>query len=374
MVGDWNRQTSVTDFAAYWTAGRELGAGRNPYAIESVLALERQLGFAGPKPLVMRNPLWALPFVLPFGLLPYATAQRMWLWISLAAVLVSVRLLWRLYGALEQRYWLGWIVSALFVPVATVLAIGQIGPLVLLGIVGFLDREHQRRDGWAGAYALLIALKPHLAFLFWPALLLWVARYRRWRALLGFAVGICVASLIPLLFDHHIVAHYLELWERMGMARELTPTPSGTLRLLFGVEHRGLEFLPSIAATIWFLRHWLRVRGNWRWQEEMPWLLLVSLTATPYVWFFDQVTLLPCVVQVAAAVIAAPRASWWRPALVYLATNCVTLALILAHRTTFWYAWTAPFWLVLYGLFCRSGILRSRPDGQEGRDVARPAG
>jgi len=377
MADGWNRPTSVTDFAAYWTAGRELSASRNPYNTDSIFALEQQLGFTGRKPLIMRNPPWVLPFVLPFGLLSYSMAQRIWLGICLAAILASCHLLWRLYGETKHPYWLAWALSAAFLPVATVLALGQIGPLILLGVVGFLDSEHQRRDGWAGAHAFLIALKPHLVFLFWPALLLWTAWYRRWRAVLGLAAGLCVASLIPIMFDRRIFADYFELWKRAGIAEELTPTPSGALRLLFGVEHRWLQFLPAVVALIWFLNHWRRVRGDWHWPEQMPWLLLVSLSATPYAWFFDQVTLLPCVLQVAAAVMAAPRRNWLGPAFIYLSTNGVTLALILAHRTTFWYAWTAPFWLVLYSLLYRGGIRWSRPDHRDDhgvKDVIRSAG
>ncbi len=362
--------SGINDFAAYWTAARQLCAHENPYSPEAVLALERQLGYPGAGPLIMRNPPWALPFVLPFGLLPYALAEPMWFSFSFASIAISIALLWPLYGGRKQR-WLAWMVSAAFLPIATVLRVGQIAPLMLLGISGFLACESKQRDATAGAFALLVALKPHLAFLFWPALLLWAWSARRWRIPAAFFAAICIASLLPMLLDRHVFSHYQELWNRAGIIAELTPTPSGTLRLLLRASRLWVEFLPGIAAVVWVVLHWLRVCGDWRWSEQLPLLLLVSLATTPYGWFFDEVILVPAVLQVAAVMLAAPRRKWLWLALIYFAANSLTLGLILARRTTFWYAWTGPLWLVLYLLLLRCRRQRRSPDHPD-KSVAAP--
>jgi hypothetical protein len=363
LAAGWDRPAATNDFVEYWAASRQLLAGENPYAPAQVLAWERAVGFMGATPLMMRNPPWVLPFVLPFGALPFELAQRLWLGLGMAAVLISIQFLWRLYASEKLHYWLVWLTGATFLPVATVLAVGQITPLVLLGVAGFLHCQHKRRDGSAGAFALLIAIKPHLAFLFWPALLLWALQERQWRTLLGLAGAGFVASAVPLAFNSAVFSQYLVYWKQGDIPSELIPTLGGVLRLLFGLQKYWLEFIPAMMAGVWFLFHWLRHRYHWNWLEHMPLLLLVSVATTPLSWFSDQVVLLPCVLQ-AAVWIAMRGKSWPWPVSLYLGMNGVVLGFILAHRTTFWYAWTAPAWLLPYlaaGFLARSERPASRP-------------
>ena len=349
-----NGRAGVTDFAAYWTASRQLLAGKNPYASAPVLAMERQLGFAGPLPLVMRNPPWALPFVLPFGLLSYSVAQPVWLLTELFAVLVSTQLLWRHYGHRGQPYWAGWLATGLFLPVSVVLALGQMGPFILLGITGFLVCQQKGWDGFAGISMLLIALKPHLAFLLWIAVLLWAVCERRWRILWALIAAICVASAIAVAFDARVFVHYRELWNETAIPWGQTPTVGGALCLLLDRQKHWVAFLPALVALIWFAFRWAGSRRGWLWWDQMPVLLLVSVASSPYAFLFDQVVLLPAVLQATAARGAMPRGKWLCGALIYLVVNALTLALILSHRTTFWYAWTAPSWLLLYMWFART--------------------
>jgi hypothetical protein len=365
LTAGWQRQAVVNDFVEYWAASRQLLVGENPYATRPILAVERGVGFHGQTALMMRNPPWTLPFVLPLGLFPYDTARRLWLCLSVASVLLSTHWLWRWYSPPGQPGWLGWLGAATFSPVATVLAIGQIGPLILLGISGFLDCQEKRRDVLAGAFALLVATKPHLPFLFWPALLLWVVSQRRWRILLGLTSAILIASAIPLMFDPAVFPHYVELWKYSGILGELVPTLGGLVRLSFGLHRNWLAFMPAIVAAAWLLFHWRSNGQHWDWYGQMPLLLLVSLTSTPFGWFFDQVVLLPCVLQAAAWVIKGGTGRW--PVMAYLGINGLMLALILGQRTTFWYVWTAPAWLILY-LWVRASHSKSPPD------VSFPAG
>jgi len=343
----------VTDFAAYWTASRQLLARGNPYAVGPVLAMERRLGFTGPLPLIMRNPPWALPFILPFGLLPYSTAQRLWLCVAFAAVMASVRLLWRLYAKPEAAPWAAWLATGLFLPVAAVLALGQIGPFILLGVAGFLACERAGRDGWAGSCAFLIAFKPHLAFLFWPAFVLWIVREQRWRVLPGFIVAFAAASAVALGFDARVFTDYRELWAQTRIVWAEMPTPGGLLCLAFGRQRSWLAFLPAIAAAIWFVYHWARKKRDWHWGAQMPLLLLVSTASSPYAWFFDQVIVLPAALRLTAAKNGHPAREWLWPTLAYLSINGLILGLLLNHQSTFWYAWTAPAWLVMYLWFLR---------------------
>jgi hypothetical protein len=339
--------SGLTDFAAYWTASRQLVAHQNPYAQGAVLEMERRLGFREPLPLIMRNPPWAAPFVLPLGLFQYSTAQRAWLVVQLAMVGLSVQVLWRMYAKQKRPVWVPWLVTATFVPLAAVLALGQIGPLTLLGISLFLFAQERGWDGLAGASALLVALKPHVVFLFWPAMLIWSVRNRRWRLLLGFGASVFIASAVAIFFDPLIFTHYQELWRDTAIVWSETPTLGGVLcRMLPG--QNWIVWLPAIVAVIWFLLRWMREGGEWSWRGEMPRLLLVSVAASPYAWFFDQVVLLAALLPIAAMLgYRSARSVVW-PAVTYLAINAAAIALILEQRRTFWYVWTAPAWLLFY--------------------------
>ena len=69
------------------------------------------------------------------------------------------------------------------------LVTGQLGPLLLLGFVGFLHYQRRGREGLAGAFLVLAALKPALTLLFWLALLAWAMERRRCRLVLGGVVA-----------------------------------------------------------------------------------------------------------------------------------------------------------------------------------------
>src|SRR5271170_6813297 len=58
------------DFVEYWAAGHQLVHHANPYDADAILRLEHAAGFpADEGALIMANPPWALPLVLPLGFL-----------------------------------------------------------------------------------------------------------------------------------------------------------------------------------------------------------------------------------------------------------------------------------------------------------------
>jgi hypothetical protein len=339
-------RANVNDFVAYWSAARQAIDGGNPYAETPALDLERQAGFTGSKPLIMRNPPWTLAVVAPFGLLPFAAAQWLWLAIGIISVFTSANVLADLYRADYQSPWIAWLAVAFFSPLAVVLAIGQIGPLVLLGIAGFIHFEKQAKFRLAGMCLFLVALKPHLVLLVWVAVLLWSVRIRSVRTLSSFTAVTFAASLVAVIIDHSIFLQYLGLLSK-GVVNELTPTFSGLLRSWFGGYYI-IQLVPAILALSWLLHYWCRVRDHWQWRDEMPLLLLASLLTTPYGWFFDQIILLPCVFQVTGWLASGRSSIRFLIAGLYLGVNAVVLTLIRLHYTTFWYVWTVPAWVGLY--------------------------
>lgn len=336
---------TANDFAIYWAAGRKVLAGGNPYAPEHEI-LQRQIRFSGNEPLVLRNPPWALPVIIPFALLDYAPAQKLCLLVDLIAVVASVHWLVQLYGT-ARRHAIGWLAVATFLPVAVVLAIGQIGPLLLLGLAGFLHFEAKQKYACGGAFLYLLSLKPHLALLFWIAVVLYVVVHQRWKIGIGFLTVLGAMSAIAAAVDPAVFPQYWQLWRASsGFVSEVNPTVAGLLTLL--ARSHWAQFIPATLAGIWLVFYWRFHTHSWSWRDRTPMLLMVSMLVTWYGWFFDQVVLVPCVVQAVFCGSHLSRRLKVCFAITYLAINLSVLALILNHRTTFWYAWTMPAWLLLY--------------------------
>lgn len=336
---------SPNDFAFYWTAARLVLDGKNPYSVADTVELQRRLFSAGDRALVMLNPPWILAVIAPFGLMPFSTGRLLWLAMGLGLMLISVHWLWDLYGDGEAR-WIGWLVAATFLPVAVVLAIGQIGPLILFGLAGYLRFQARQQNYLAGAFLFLPALKPHLLFLVWVALLLYTLHYKRWESLGSFLFLLGVASLLAMVLDRHVFYEYAVLLRNGSAVLQATPTLGGLLRYISGSPP--MQFLPIAGAAVWFAIYWRRWGSNWEWRSRMPSLLLVSMVATPYSWFFDQLVLLPSVFFATLAVLRSRRRVWLEAAIVYVAVNAIVLRFLLDHRTLFWYSWTALAWLAIY--------------------------
>ena len=243
-----------------------------------------------------------------------------------------------------------------FLPVAVVLAIGQIGPLIVFGIAGFLRFEARHNDYTAGVFLFLAALKPHLIFLVWLALTLCALVQRRWKPFAAFLVTLAGASLITVIIAHGAFRQYFELLGREKVIFQETPTLGGLLRHVSGIP--SLQYLPVAVAVIWFAAYWTRWRSTWEWRYRTPNLLLVSIATVSYAWFFDQVVLLPAVLYATALAIRS-RKMLTQVVIGYLFINCLVLFLLLSHRTVFYYSWTALAWLIL-GAVVQRGLSHSR--------------
>jgi hypothetical protein len=337
------------DFVQYWAAGRLNLSGDNPYSPEYLLPLQLSAGLPGGIPIMMWNPPWTLAIAMPFALLPYAWAQIAWLVVGLAILLFSAHWLWGYFSGPRPRRWVSLVVLATFLPGLFALRMGQISPLLLLGLVGFLYFERQDRGWQAGLCASLLAIKPHLLYLFWMALLLWAIRRRAWSYPLGVAAAILLATAVALLANPSALQQYLYASSTYPPIGWKTPTLGGLLRYVFDSRHLWLQFAPAAVGTLWFLSYWGRQRQSWRWSAQISLLTTVSLTTAAYGWDYDLILLLVPVVQVGAVVAAKPwdlKAS----AIVsgYLLINVLALGLNIMQVGAFWFFWMAPAYLLWY--------------------------
>ena len=365
-IGMMARAPLHNDFVEYWAAARVLLAGGDPYSPSAILTAELSTGFAGKQPLLMWNPPWTLPLILPFGALSYAQASTVWLLLNLAIVFTCADSLWREYGGEPRRRWLGWLLAASFFPLLTALGLGQLGPLILLGITLFL-RYQGTRPLLAGAATLLIAVKPQLLYLFWVALLLDCVQRRRWRLLAGAAGALLAASLLPLLLSPGLWRNYLDLAGSGEVLRNPSPNFGTLLRMHLG-NYAWLQFVPILVGAVWVVLFWQARRRSWTWSGQLPLLLLVSLVTTAYGWLFDQIVLLPAIMQVAVPLTRRSRRLRLQVSAVYLAVSLLMVLFVAMRETGTAYTWTAPAWLVLYIVVRRGTASQTAPDqvGPEG--------
>src|SRR5438309_24853 len=160
----------TNDFVQYWSAGKLLLSGGDPYSPKQVLELERSLGKTGGIPLIPFSPPWALTFMAPLALIEPHLSRLLWLCATLAMVGACIEWSWRLYDGDNSKWRLKWLVGIAFAPTLTVLIIGQIGPLILFALITFLIFERRQQDFVAGMLVMPAGVKPQLLYLFWIAL------------------------------------------------------------------------------------------------------------------------------------------------------------------------------------------------------------
>ena len=212
----------INDFLEYWAAANLLLQGGNPYSSMEMLVAERALGWSNTEALMMWNPPWTLTLLLPFGLLPYETAQFVWFVFHVLILFLGSQALWGWYGGSPAKPWYPLLAVLSFAPVYFALLLGQIGPLILLGIIGFLAGVQKKAWKLSGASLVLVAIKPHLLYLLWLALLLWVVKERKWRLAIAFGASFIAAAVVPLLFRPALYAQYLRLIQHgVGVTRPL---------------------------------------------------------------------------------------------------------------------------------------------------------
>ena len=345
----------VDDFVEYWAASRLLWTGENPYSPELMGALQKSVGWQSETPLMMLNPPWTLFLVLPFGQMGYSTARLVWLLLNLLLTAFSLHWGWRLYRGHIKNRWVAYGLGLSFVPGLVTLFLGQISAFVAAGLVGFLLCLDRGKYRWAGACLLLVAVKPHLLYLFWPALLLWSLLHRNFRLCWGGGLAGLLATSAVVFLQPEVVSYYVRMMSQEPPHHQwVTPTFGTLLRLFLGMDHTVLQFVPMGLGIGWLVLYWRRCRQCWNWQAHTPMLLLVSLATTSFAWVFDQIVLLPALIQVAVWV----SQNWQQTKsritlLVYFLINGFLVVSIYLRWGVLGFLWVAPAWLLVYVFLSR---------------------
>ncbi len=346
------------DFVEYWAAGRLNALGQNPYDGNLLLPLERHAGRDTDQAVMMWNPPWTLTLAMPIGLLKARVAQLLWLVASLVIIIGCCDRLWLEYGGPTDRRWIAWALAITYVPTIFVLHAGQISPFILLGITGFLVAERRGLPWLAGAFGVLMAIKPHLVYLFWVSLVAWAIRRplpNRWKVVAGGLAAGLIATAIPLFCNSEVLGQYWHALTEHPPAQWKSPTIGSYLRDAFEGSGFRLQYLPMLIGFAWLtITSWYSRRQEWQWLERMPMLVLVSFVTASYgAWPFDLVILLPAVVEIAAGLTQnRDRGRRMLALVMYVSINVGALIMNRLGLTSDMFVWMAPSLLVAYVL-CR---------------------
>lgn len=343
---------NADDFFHFWVSGNQNFHGLNPFDPQTI---ERMRSQEGGIPIqttisVTLNPPWVISVFMPFGLLDYSISRMIWLILTIGIIQLSAQVLWQVYSGGQNKRWFGILAVFIFSPTISALEKGQITIFALLGLTGFLYFIIIKRNDWlAGACLSLVSFKPQLVLLFWLALLIWVIQQRHWKILLGVIIAILFLTIVTILFNPLVLQQYFTMLHSYSISDWANPTIGSYLRFFWlGIDKFWLQYLPSLIGAVWFLYYWYHHYKLWDWANELPIILLASLITSPYAWTYDQVILIPAIIQATIWIVVDwKRYSTVIIAISYLALNLLNL-LLHTKLDEFWFIWLAPTLLILY--------------------------
>ena len=322
--------------------------GDNPYDVQNYDLIQSQDKAAVNQPLRMWNPPWVLPLIMPFGLLERPYAQIFWLIICIAAILFCAEQIWKLYGGHVNQRWQSWLIIFIFAPTLLVLAIGQISPLIFLGLTGFLLFITNPKKEWlAGVFASLLLIKPQLLLILLFTIFIWAVWNKKWLFFVGFIGSILLLTGISLVFNNDILQQYLAAISNDTPLIWASPTLGAWLRLIFGIQHQWLQYLPTLMGLIILFLFWTVKRPRqWIWLKQFPSLLFLALFTSPYSWTYDLVLLaIPVILAFILSKLHHPITIHYLIVSIFLFINLVYFFLQ-TKLNDFWFVWFTPvIWL-----------------------------
>jgi hypothetical protein len=353
LITPFSHYLPLFDYVEYWSAGKLNLSGINPYGMNELSGLQTKLGWKYPDPLISWNPPWTQLYLMPIALLPYDISRSMWLILSVVIMLFTSQQTWQKFGGQPNKKMIAAIVAITFSPVFFNLMLGQISPLILLGLIGFLKWIETSQDSWrqsmlVGFFASLTAIKPQLMYLFLVAVITWALSRKNWAVILGFGLSLILETFIASWMNPALIPQYLiALWD-YPPTNWATPTLGYYLRLIFGENLFWLQFIPSILGLAWFFYYWLKHKNFWDWKREFPLLILVSVVTSSYTWIHDQVVLIPVLMLILIWVLQAGLI--WKKILISFVYIVINLSYLILHFK--WddsiFLWMGIILLILY--------------------------
>lgn len=329
---------ALYDFIFYWASGHLFLTGGHPYSEAAMRAIVLSYGGNPAWPVMTFCPPWGMPVAGIMAILPFHSAQRIWFAASLLLDCFSTLGLWIYFGGEARKAWIALLIAASFIPMGGAEHVCQITPLMLASLTAFLFLQESKQNFAAGVVLLGFGFKPHLLYLVVLAILLWAAKTRAWTMLAGAVVSYGTAIAAAQLYNPNSLDY---LHNTVGTALQVSCGVGGALRSVFGAQHVWLQFLPCCLGAAWFLYYWVSHHRQWNWRTDLPLLLVVSVSTSPYCWNHDFILILPALIAV--AVPGAFRSI--TVAVAYLVVQAIAFALGLP---AVWASAAGLLWIVFY--------------------------
>lgn len=350
---EFAKATNV-DFSSYWIMSKLLLSGQNPYDPELFFLMRKTIESETNYYVINWYPPWSLSIILPFGFLPYPVSHALWLFISIVILLSCVILIWKVFGWNNKYYLFGLLIAFTYSPLILSLHEGQIGILILIGILLFLYFEKNRMDLLAGLFVVLTLIKPHILYLFWLVLLIWILATRRWKIFIGISIGLIALIAISLLINSEIICQFLS---SILNAPDSVTSPLNMISIsmygyfiwLTGEVDTLYWVIPIIISISFVLIYYIHNHYRWIWSEQISNVIIFSLLGLPYVWLHDYIYLLiPFTKLFMNFMNIGFNKRSVLPSLLYIFVNIVTYGIVVKHRFEAQYFVWIPF--VLTGI------------------------
>jgi hypothetical protein len=194
------------DFIQFWTAGKIVRDGGDPYDVVLQTSIQKDLGWDRQKNglglydfMPFYYPPWMAIACIPFSWLSYSAGKVVWFVLNLGLLLASAYLVKDAISGLAPAIVLA--TALFFAPSLLCLQLGQTAIFVLFLVACSWRLVESRRDLAAGTLLACTTIKPQLSALLLLGVTLWSLRQGRWRILQGLALAallFCLASFLVL--------------------------------------------------------------------------------------------------------------------------------------------------------------------------------
>ena len=321
----WPPPFRLTDHIFFWYVGRLYLGGASPYAPATWFDAAQRFDNVNVRYIVDLvasggGTIWAYPpwtgyLFVPFGALPLEAGLWTLHGAYLAAAVGAAVTLGRLFRA---THWtilaLSLLTLAAFQPFIYAVRIGHFAAFLLVGAVltlyGLLRRSRWRLV----AGAVLLATKPQVAPLFAIVVLAFLVRQHRWRDITWTSgVLLAVAAATIALHPDSLAAMSSGGRERLSLIGPgtLNPVPNAWTIAAIVAGDRWAPFGAALVIAVG-ISFWLaiaRAAPPQRATFALAGALVLSLFATPYVFSYDHLLLLPAAFVCFAAADPLPRAA-----------------------------------------------------------------
>ncbi len=297
-----NPRFGTGDFLAYWSSSRLLISGGNPYDHAALSALEHSTVPAlGPQSQIFLNtwnPPWLILIFSLFGSLPFSIASPIWIFCNTVLIGLALIISWQLCerNRAPKGILFVFLAGYLFGETLSYLVLGQITSLVLTGLVLSIYLIDRKLDFLAGATLLLTTIKPHVSYFFLLIVLIWIIQNRRWRILLGLVLSASFSLIVFWIINPNWVANYITLITGMPYSSIYTSTLGSFMAAMLKTN----IFYFLVICLLFLIKPLLQILKSDGWLTVMNISLLLALPLSPFGFSFDQIVILPAIVQIIA--------------------------------------------------------------------------